>query len=219
MNSVNPSVWALLVIDMQRDFCAPGGYADQAGLDIDRLRKPVSKIAELTAAARALGMQIIYTREGHRADLSDCTPAKLARSHAAGAPIGQSGPMGRLLIRGEYGHGVIDELAPQAGDIVVDKPGYGAFHHTDLDLLLSNLRIRWLVLTGVTTDVCVHSTLREAVDRGYRCVTVADTCAAGDPDLHAAALSMIRAEGGIFGEISDTAAMLRLWREAMIFSQ
>jgi nicotinamidase-related amidase len=205
---------ALLIIDMQRDFCAPGGYAEQAGMDVQMLRTPLPLIRRLLAAARAAGHLVVHTREGHRPDLADCSPAKMARSIAAGGPIGSVGPMGRLLIRGEDGHDIIDELAPQAGEPVIDKPGYGAFYQTDLELILRSAGITQLVITGITTDVCVHSTLREAIDRGFECVTVADACAASDPDLHAAALAMIHGEGNIFGEVLDTGQVLDRWSRA-----
>jgi biuret amidohydrolase len=204
--------WGLLVIDMQRDFCAKGGYADQAGMDIAHLRKPIPQIQRLLAAARVAGVMIIHTREGHRPDLSDCSSAKMARSVVAGAPIGAPGPMGRLLVRGEYGHGIIDELEPLPGEPLVDKPGYGAFFQTDLELLLRNAAVQRLVLTGITTEVCVHSTLREAVDRGFSCITVADCCAASDPAIHTAALAMISGEGNIFGDVWDTDQVQAAWR-------
>ena len=204
---------ALLIIDMQRDFCDPRGYAAQAGMDVAVLRQPIPAILALRAAARQHGMLVIYTREGHRADGSDCHPEKLRRSQHAGARIGSSGPMGRLLIRGETGHDMVDELQPLPGEPVVDKPGYGAFYQTDLELLLRSRGVRQLVITGVTTDVCVHSTLREAVDRGFACTTVADACAAAEPALHAAALRMIGGEGGIFGRVTDSAAVMREWAE------
>ena len=203
--------WALLVIDMQRDFCAPGGYADRTGMDIAALRRPIPQIQSLLQAAREHGHGVVHTREGHRADLSDCSPAKLERSVLAGVPIGSQGPLGRLLVRGEYGHDIIDELAPLAGEPVVDKPGYGAFHQTDLELILQSAGARRLVLAGITTEVCVHSTLREAVDRGYRCITVGDACAASDPDIHRAALAMTRGEGNILGQVCDTDEVVRLW--------
>jgi nicotinamidase-related amidase len=149
---------------------------------------------------------VVHTREGHRPDLSDCPPAKLRRSVAAGAPIGSPGPLGRLLVRGERGHDFVDELQPLPGEVVLDKPGYGAFHQTDLAQILAARGIDTLLLCGVTTEVCVHSTLREAVDRGFHCLTVADACAGNDPALHAAALAMIGLEGGIFGQLTDSAA-------------
>lgn len=192
---------ALLVIDMQRDFLDPGGYAATAGLDVAALRQAIAPIRRLLDAARRAGMLVVHTREGHRPDLSDCPPAKLARSHAAGAGIGSPGPLGRLLARGEPGHDIVAELYPQAGEPVVDKPGYGAFHRTDLAAILANRGIERLYLTGVTTEVCVHSTLREAVDRGYRCILVGDACASAHPALHQAALAMVAVEGGIFGQV------------------
>ena len=199
---------ALLVIDMQRDFCEAGGYADQAGLDIARLSGVIDNIAALLAAARTAGMAVIYTREGHLPDLSDCPPVKRLRSRQGGAEIGSNGPMGRLLIRGEHGQDVIDRLAPQAGEVVIDKPGYGAFHRTGLQQVLSERGIVHLILCGVTTEVCVHSTLREAIDRGYACVTVADACAASQARLQEPALAMIGVEGGIFGQVRSTAELL-----------
>jgi len=203
--------WALLVIDMQRDFCAPGGYADRAGMDIEALRTPIPSIERLLAAARAAGIAVVHTREGHRADLSDCSAAKMARSAAAGAPVGTPGPMGRLLVRGEYGHDIIDELAPLSGEPIVDKPGYGAFYQTDLEAILRNAGVRRLALAGITTEVCVHSTLREAVDRGFECVTVADACAASDPHIHAAALAMTQGEGNILGEVWPSERVVGVW--------
>ncbi len=196
---------ALIVIDMQRDFCADGGYAARAGLDVARLAAPIAAVRRLLDAARAAGLLVLHTREGHRPDLADCPPAKMRRSVAAGAPIGSPGPLGRLLVRGERGHDFIDELQPLPGEPVIDKPGYGAFHQTDLAQILAARGIGTLLLCGVTTEVCVHSTLREAVDRGFDCVTVGDACAASDPALHAAALAMIGVEGGIFGRVIDSA--------------
>lgn len=192
---------ALLVIDMQRDFLDPGGYAATAGLDVAALRRPIPAIQRLLAAARRAGMLVLHTREGHRPDLSDCPPAKLARSRAAGAEIGSAGPLGRLLVRGEAGHDIVEELYPRRGEPVIDKPGYGAFHMTDLDAILDNRGIERLLIAGVTTEVCVHSTLREAVDRGYHCILVGDACASAQPELHWAALAMVAVEGGIFGTV------------------
>ena len=199
---------ALLVIDMQRDFCEAGGYAEQAGLDIGRLSGVIERIAALLRAARSAGMLVIYTREGHLPDLSDCPLQKRLRSRHAGAEIGTAGPLGRLLIRGEYGQDIIDRLAPHDIDIVIDKPGYGAFHATNLQSVLAARAIVRLVICGVTTEVCVHSTLREAVDRGYACVTVADACAASEAHLQEPALAMIGVEGGIFGRVCSTAEVL-----------
>jgi nicotinamidase-related amidase len=201
---------ALIVIDMQRDFLDPDGYAAAAGLDVAALRSAIPAIRRLLGAARQARMLVVHTREGHRPDLSDCPPAKLERSRAAGAEIGTRGPLGRLLVRGEPGHDIVPELQPQPGEPVVDKPGYGAFTHTDLEDILRNRAIERLIVCGVTTEVCVHSTLREAVDRGYRCVLVGDACASADAELHAAALRMVAVEGGIFGQVLDTTAALAL---------
>ena len=205
---------ALLVIDMQRDFCAPGGYADQAGLNIDRLRAPIPVIARLLAQARALGLLVVHTREGHRPDLTDLPAAKRHRAEATGAPIGSPGPLGRLLVRGEYGHDLVDELQPLAGEPVIDKPGYSAFAHTDLELLLRKRGIETLILTGLTTEVCVASTLRQAIDLGFDCLTISDACASTEPTLHRAALAMIEVEGGIFGRVADSTALLEWLRGA-----
>lgn len=208
--AIDPARSALVVIDMQRDFCSPGGYAAQAGLDVARLAAPIAVIARLLAAARAAGLRIVHTREGHLPDLSDCPPEKLRRSVAAGAAIGSPGPLGRLLVRGEAGHDFVDALRPVAGETVIDKPGYGAFHRTALDATLQAAGVTTLLLCGVTTEVCVHSTLREAVDRGYRCFTIADGTAASDPALQAAALAMIGVEGGIFGAVLHSTDVLAL---------
>lgn len=205
---LDPATTALVVIDMQRDFCSPHGYAARAGLDVARLSRPVHQISQLLAAARASGMLVVHTREGHLPDLSDCPPEKMRRSVQAGAPIGNTGPLGRLLIRGEHGHDFIDELQPVPGEVVIDKAGYGAFHLTDLERVLRDHHTRQLILCGVTTEVCVHSTLREAVDRGYACITVSDGTAASDPALQAPALAMIGVEGGIFGNVATTNQLL-----------
>lgn len=205
---------ALIVIDMQRDFCAPGGYADRAGLDVGRLRAPIPAIQRLLAGARARGLLVLHTREGHRPDLADLPLPKRLRAEAAGAPIGSQGPLGRLLIRGEYGHDLIDELQPLPGEPVIDKPGYSAFAATDLELLLRNRGIRELIITGVTTEVCVSSTLRSAIDLGYACTLVDDACGSADPALHAAALAMVAVEGGVFGRVLDSQALLAEWEAA-----
>lgn len=213
-HTIDAAATALVVIDMQRDFCDEGGYAAQAGLDTARLAGVIGNIRLLLDAARSAGMLVVHTREGHLPDLSDCPPAKLARSIAAGAPIGRHGPMGRLLVRGEYGHDIIDRLRPRAGEPVIDKPGYGAFHQTGLEALLHRRAVGTLVLCGVTTEVCVHSTLREAVDRGFACITVGDACAASNPALQQPALDMIAVEGGIFGAVGATEALLRALQPA-----
>lgn len=205
LQDLDPQATALIVIDMQRDFCSPGGYAQQAGLDISRMQAVVGQVKALLVAARGAGLHIFHTREGHLPDLSDCPPAKLARSVAAGARIGGPGPLGRLLVRGEQGHDFVPELRPLSCEHVVDKPGYGAFHKTTLGALLGAFGVRRLLLCGVTTEVCVHSTLREAIDRGFVCTTVGDATAASQPELQAPALAMIGVEGGIFGGVCSTA--------------
>lgn len=210
MHSIDASTTALLVIDMQRDFLDPRGYAAQAGVDIDRLRNTIFPVQALLAAARASGMRVIFTREGHRPDLSDCPPSKLARSRAAGAEIGSVGPLGRLLVRGEFGHDLVDEMQARAGETVLDKPGYSAFHQTDLDHILRSQGVDRLVVCGVTTEVCVHSTLRAATDLGYRCITVADACAASEAHLQQPALDMLGVEGGMFGPVLSSAAAFAL---------
>ena len=211
---MSPDRTALLVIDMQRDFLDHGGYAAAAGMDIDALRHPIQAMRKLLGVARRLGMLVVHTREGHRPDLADCPPAKLARSRAAGAEIGSAGPLGRLLVRGEFGHDFIDELQPLPGEIVIDKPGYGAFHQTDLAQVLQNRGIEHLILGGVTTEVCVHSTLREAVDRGYCCVLATDACGSAHPHLHTAALQMVALEGGVFGRVADSGALVAELKQA-----
>ena len=203
--TLDPHRTALLVIDMQRDFLHPDGYAARAGMDIGPLRAAIEPVGTLLAAARAARLTIVHTREGHLPDLSDCPPYKLARSRNAGAQIGSPGPMGRLLVRGEHGHDFIDDLQPLPGEIVIDKPGYSAFEHTALAQVLTTRGIDTLLLCGITTEVCVSSTLRAAVDRGYRCITVGDACASADLGLHEAALRMIGVEGGIFGHVCGVA--------------
>jgi nicotinamidase-related amidase len=205
---MTPAHTAFLVIDMQRDFLDPRGYAARAGLDVAALRRPIPAIRTLLACARRLGMLVAHTREGHLPDLSDCPPAKLERSRAAGAEIGSRGPLGRLLVRGEFGHDFIDDLRPLPGEPVVDKPGYGAFHQTGLAQILQARNIQTLILGGVTTEVCVHSTLREAVDRGYRCVLAGDACGSAHPQLHDAALQMAAVEGGVFGRVANSDSLV-----------
>lgn len=204
---------ALIVIDMQRDFCAAGGYADRAGLDISRLRAPIPAIQRLLDGARRGGLAVFHTREGHRADLADLPESKRLRAERAGAPIGRQGPLGRLLLRGEYGHDLIDELQPLPGEPVIDKPGYSAFAHTDLELMLRNRGIDELIVTGVTTEVCVSSTLRSAVDLGFACTLVDDACGSAYPALHAAALAMMAVEGGLFGRVCTSQELLAEWEE------
>jgi nicotinamidase-related amidase len=199
---------ALLVIDMQRDFLLPEGYAAKAGLDIGPLREVIGPVRTVLDAARAAGLMIVHTREGHVPDLSDCPPWKRERSRRAGAEIGSAGPLGRLLVRGEYGHDFIDELRPASGEGVIDKPGYSAFAHTGLQAQLTQRGIDILLIAGITTEVCVSSTLRDAIDRGYRCYAIGDACASGNRALHDAALAMIGVEGGIFGEVVSAAVLV-----------
>jgi nicotinamidase-related amidase len=198
---------ALLIIDMQRDFMEPGGFGETLGNDVSQLASAVAPIAALLDAARRSGMLVVPTREGHLPDLSDAPPAKVER----GAPslrIGDPGPMGRILIRGEAGHDIIPALYPLDTEIVIDKPGKGAFYATELSDVLQKYGIENLLVCGVTTEVCVNTTVREANDRGYRCVVVSDGCASYFPEFHAAGLDMIKAQGGIFGWVADSAAVL-----------
>ncbi|HVH06531.1 MAG TPA: isochorismatase family cysteine hydrolase [Myxococcota bacterium] len=196
---------ALLVIDMQRDFIAPGGIAAESGEDVSAAQAIVPNVARVLHAAREHGLLVVHTREGHEPDLSDLHPAKQERSTAAGGEIGAKGPLGRFLVRGEYGHDFVDELRPIEGELVIDKSGFGAFHATDLRERLLLRGVTHLFVTGVTTQCCVFSTLREAVDRGYRCLTISDCTAAFEPYLHEATMRMIASEGHLFGWISDTA--------------
>ncbi|MFC3962044.1 cysteine hydrolase family protein [Nocardia jiangsuensis] len=203
----DPGGTALLVIDMQRDFLLPGGFGASLGNDVEQLRSVIPPLARLIAAARAAGLPVIHTREGHLPDLSDCPPAKLRR----GTPsqrIGDPGAFGRILIRGEYGHDIVDELAPIEGEVVIDKPGKGAFYATELAAVLERRGITSLLVTGVTTEVCVHTTVREANDRGYECLVVADCVGSYFPEFQRVGLAMIAAQGGIFGWTADSAAVL-----------
>ncbi len=201
--SVEPSRTALVIIDMQRDFLEPGGFGETLGNDVSRLQAAVKPLQAVLAAAREAGMLVIHTREGHRPDLSDAPPAKVER----GAPskrIGDAGPMGRILIRGEEGHDIVAALYPIEGEPVIDKPGKGAFYQTDLELMLRNCAIENLLVAGVTTEVCVNTTVREANDRGYRCIVLSDCCASYFPEFHEMGLKMIKAQGGIFGWVTDS---------------
>lgn len=199
---ISPARTALVIIDMQRDFLEPGGFGETLGNDVTLLQAAVGPCRKALNAARAAGMLVIHTREGHRPDLSDAPRAKVER----GAPskrIGDAGPMGRILIRGEPGHDIVSALAPLTDEPVIDKPGKGAFHQTDLEQMLRNASIDTLIVCGVTTEVCVHTTIREANDRGYRCVALSDACASYFPEFHRIGLEMIKAQGGIFGWVSD----------------
>jgi biuret amidohydrolase len=198
---------ALLIIDMQRDFLEPGGFGAALGNDVTRLQAAVGPCRNLLDAARRSGILVIHTREGHRPDLSDAPPLKVDRGDPA-LRIGAPGPMGRILVRGEPGHDIIPELYPVVGEPVIDKPGKGAFYQTDLELLLHNRGITTLLVCGVTTEVCVNTTVREANDRGFRCVVLSDCCASYFPDFHQAGLAMIKAQGGIFGWVSSSKALL-----------
>jgi nicotinamidase-related amidase len=198
---------ALIIIDMQRDFLEPGGFGEALGNDVALLKAAVKPLKAVLDAARAAGLLVIHTREGHRPDLSDAPPFKIER----GSPskrIGDPGPMGRILVRGEDGHDIIPELYPIQGEPVIDKPGKGAFYQTDLELTLKNCAIENLIVTGVTTEVCVNTTVREANDRGYRCIVLGDCCASYFPEFHDMGLKMIKAQGGIFGWVSDSRNML-----------
>lgn len=198
---------ALVIIDMQRDFLEPGGFGAALGNDVSLLAAAVAPCRSVLLGARAAGMLVIHTREGHRPDLSDAPPAKVERGDPA-RRIGAPGPMGRILIRGEAGHEIVPALSPLPDEPVIDKPGKGAFYQTDLDLMLRNRGVETLLVAGVTTEVCVHTTVREANDRGYRCLVLADACASYFPEFHEVGLAMIAAQGGIFGWVTTTRDVL-----------
>ena len=206
--TIDPERTAVIIIDMQRDFLEKGGFGEALGNDVSRLAAAVKPCMALLEVARRRKLLIIHTREGHRPDMTDAPRAKVER----GAPrlrIGDEGPMGRILIRGEPGHDIVKDLYPRSGEPVVDKPGKGAFYATDLGLLLQDRSIENLIVCGVTTEVCVHTTVREANDRGYRCIVPADCCGSYFPEFHEMGLRMIKAQGGIFGWVSDSARVLK----------
>jgi biuret amidohydrolase len=209
----DPTTTALVMIDFQRDFVDPGGFGEALGNDVSLLRRAVPPAERVLRAARAAGLFVVHTREGHRPDLADCPPAKKTRGRLK-AGIGDPGPMGRILVRGEYGHDIVKELYPEPGEPVVDKPGKGAFYATDLHAILGNRGIAQLVVCGVTTEVCVNTSVREANDRGYDCLVLEDCVASYFPEFQKAALAMVKAQGGIFGWVSDSRRFLEALGQA-----
>jgi len=207
----DPRSAALVIIDMQRDFLEPGGFGAALGNDVGMLRSAIAPTGRVLRACRDAGIMVVHTREGHRPDLSDLAPAKRARGNFA-TGIGDAGPMGRILVRGEQGHDIIPELAPAPGEPVVDKPGKGAFYATDLEAMLRGRGIAQLLVCGVTTEVCVNTTVREANDRGFDCLVLEDCTGSYFPEFQQAGIAMIKAQGGIFGWVAPSDALLAALR-------